>query len=329
MDRPQAAQRAESDVTRCAGRQPVDMDRAATTYRVSNWLEDFENNRTRTMKAMRWVPIPNSHDGDEYTWLVDHADGAGHFACWIAALQIASRCEPRGTLVRANDEPHDAASLARVSRLPAPLWESALPRLVRVGLLSAQPVVAQEVAPRRQEGAGFAQAPGTQLTKKEGIEGREGKERKEPGLLPPGAPAPAGAAACGRALASPSDKVPNGKTAPLEALISAWNEGRGHLPAVIAPPASGRQRLLRTAWKTLLTATDGHDAAAADLWAAAVRRAAADPFYVERGYGIDTLCRHLDRFLDEQSARRDGAGQRVITSEDWTRMAGQLELEGK
>ncbi|MEZ6009749.1 MAG: hypothetical protein R3F05_18580 [Planctomycetota bacterium] len=112
-------------------------------------------------------------------------------------------------------------------------------------------------------------------------------------------------------------------------MVATWNDGRGHLPAVIAPPAAARQRLLRSAWKTLLTATDGDAAGAADLWAAAVRRAAAEPFYVERGYGIDTLCRHLDRFLDQQTARRDRAGQQVITSEDWIRMADRLEMEGK
>ncbi|MEZ6009750.1 MAG: hypothetical protein R3F05_18585 [Planctomycetota bacterium] len=157
-------------------------------YAVVAWLETFENNRTRTMKSMRWVPVPNTHDSDEYTWLVDHADGAGHFACWIAALQIASRCDPRGTLVRANGEPHDAASLARVSRLPAPLWASALPRLVQAGLLLAQPVAGQRDAASRQEGAGSAQAPVTHLTKNEGTEGTEGKEQEGTRTAPSGSP---------------------------------------------------------------------------------------------------------------------------------------------
>jgi hypothetical protein len=34
-------------------------------------------------------------DGDGYTELVDHDDGAAHLGAWCAIVQIASKCDPR------------------------------------------------------------------------------------------------------------------------------------------------------------------------------------------------------------------------------------------
>lgn len=82
---------------------------------------------------MDWVPIPNRMDGDGYTELLDHANGAAHFGAWIAMIQIASRCETRGTLLRDGARPHDAISMARISRIPKEAFTEALPRLLSIG----------------------------------------------------------------------------------------------------------------------------------------------------------------------------------------------------
>ena len=100
--------------------------------RVKNWDALYENNRTRGLKAMAWVPVPNKHDGDGYSALVDDPSGAAHLGCWLAALQVASRCVPRGTLVRDNGKPHTAESLARMTRLSKAAFEQAIPRLLAV-----------------------------------------------------------------------------------------------------------------------------------------------------------------------------------------------------
>lgn len=99
------------------------------TYRVRDWNEHFENNRSRELKHLDWVPMPNRMDGDGYTELLDHAEGPAHFGCWCALVEIASRCEIRGTLSRDGAGPHNAASLARISRMPRQLWETVLKRL--------------------------------------------------------------------------------------------------------------------------------------------------------------------------------------------------------
>jgi uncharacterized phage protein (TIGR02220 family) len=93
-------------------------------YQIRSWDALYENNRTRELKKLDWVPIPNKHDGDGYTSIMAQKDGPAILGAFIACIQIASRCDPRGTLLRDGGKPHSAASLARMSRMP----ESAIQR---------------------------------------------------------------------------------------------------------------------------------------------------------------------------------------------------------
>lgn len=88
-------------------------------YRVSRWNEFFENNRTRELKRLDWVPVPNKMDGRGYTALVEHPNGAAHLGGWIAILEIASRQKVRGEI------PQDGAGLSQEgaasrARIPFP-----------------------------------------------------------------------------------------------------------------------------------------------------------------------------------------------------------------
>jgi len=105
-------------------------------YRIKDWKELFEKNRTKELKHMFWVPIPNKQDGDGYTELVtEHENGPGHYAVWIAVVLIGSKCDPRGTLLRDGQHPHTPQTVARKSRLPAGLIKEAFPRLLDIGWL--------------------------------------------------------------------------------------------------------------------------------------------------------------------------------------------------
>jgi hypothetical protein len=104
--------------------------------RISGWNQYFENHKTRILKRMDWVPFPNKFDGDGYTELVDHEDGAAHFGVWCALLLLASKCEPRGDLARSGGVAHDCASLARVTRLQSAVIAPAIARLLKIGWLS-------------------------------------------------------------------------------------------------------------------------------------------------------------------------------------------------
>ncbi len=110
-------------------------------FRIKDWDRHYENNRTRQLKKLEWVPIPNNHDSDGYTTLVDHENGAAHLGAWLVIVQLASKCEPRGTLSRTKVResgtpvPHTPQSIARITRLPASVLEEAIPRLLEIGWL--------------------------------------------------------------------------------------------------------------------------------------------------------------------------------------------------
>ncbi len=151
--------------------------------RIANWETHFENNRTRDLKCMTWVPVPNKLDGDGYTEIVDHKDGASHYAAWTTLVLIASRCDPRGTLLRAGSRAHDFASLSRISRLPAKLFQEAIPRLIDVGWLETVVVAMPDVVSIPHESAAIPQL-SAEIPHDPALNGREGKEDKKPSISP-------------------------------------------------------------------------------------------------------------------------------------------------
>lgn len=110
-----------------------------TLYSVRDWNDLFENNRTRELKKLDWVPIPNKQDGDGYTELLSETDGPAIFGTWIALVQVASKCHPRGQLIRENYEPHTAISLSRMCRFPNGLIARSFAVLVRIRWLDSIP----------------------------------------------------------------------------------------------------------------------------------------------------------------------------------------------
>jgi len=105
--------------------------------RIVDWDDRFENSRSRGRQNLHWVPIPNKHDGDGYTELISHANGAAHFGAWVLIIQVASKCHPRGTLVRDGGRPYDEEALERVTRCPAQVFAEAIPRLLKIGWLES------------------------------------------------------------------------------------------------------------------------------------------------------------------------------------------------
>lgn len=103
------------------------------TLRIKNWNELYENNRTREIKHLAFVLLPNKQDGDGYTELMDHSNAAAHYGAWCALLGVASRCGVRGTLLRDNGKDHDCDSLSRMTRIPKAVFLEAIPRFVKIG----------------------------------------------------------------------------------------------------------------------------------------------------------------------------------------------------
>jgi hypothetical protein len=110
-------------------------------YRIRDWRKHFEKNRTHGKTPPKRVSIPNNLDGSAYAELVqEHTEGPAHFGAWIVLLQTASKCNPRGTLVRSNGLPHDTLSLSRVTRFPERILNDALLRLVSLGWIEVSEV---------------------------------------------------------------------------------------------------------------------------------------------------------------------------------------------
>jgi len=171
--------------------------------RVRGWDVLYENNRSREMKRTDWFPAPNDLSSDRYVDLVGHEHGAAHFGVWNAILMVASRAKPRrGLLVKADGRPHTTGSIARVTRLPEPLVNDALTRLLEIGLLEIVEDESPEInnlgshpsaekpqnparkshegAPKPREGA--AEGKGTEHHHQEG----NGKEKKRTRTAPKG-----------------------------------------------------------------------------------------------------------------------------------------------
>src|SRR5262249_5654182 len=83
-----------------------------------NWNDLYENNRSRTVENPRWVAIPNKHDGETFTEIISHKEGAKIYAAFILMVQVASKCRPRGVLIKGDGTPHTPPSLSLKTRAP-------------------------------------------------------------------------------------------------------------------------------------------------------------------------------------------------------------------
>lgn len=134
---------------------------------IPGWDEHFENNRSREYQHLRWVPMPNKHDGEGYAeLLLGDEKGLEDFACWILIVQVASKCAPRGELLKSSGEPHTTLSLQLKTRAPASAFAHAVPRLLKIGWL-------KDLDPISQGAAEISQPPALNRIEKKRIEEKE------------------------------------------------------------------------------------------------------------------------------------------------------------
>lgn len=108
------------DLCRLPGRTDAFYRLMETHYlRIKHWDNLYENSRSRCIDKVRWVLIPNKHDGLGYARIMNEKDGLEIFACWIILLQVASKCKPRGVLCDDDGFPLDAMGIMLKARIPA------------------------------------------------------------------------------------------------------------------------------------------------------------------------------------------------------------------
>jgi hypothetical protein len=137
-------------------------------YAINKWGELFENNRSRTVKDLDWVSIPNKHDGENYSKIVAHPEGAEIFAGWNLIVQVASKCRPRGILVKDSGEPQTPASLSLKTRAPKSWFDKAFSFLEK----NTDWLLVSEVPDGHQHPVSL---PPDECEEGKGREGKEGK----------------------------------------------------------------------------------------------------------------------------------------------------------
>ena len=157
-------------------------------YRIVDWQEHYENNRTRDMKNMQWVPVPIKHDGYGYGLLVSK-NGAARLGAWLAILQTAAKSHPRGTLMRDGRHPHTAATISVKTRLPKDIIQETITECMKpdIGWLEIVDVQGDKCLPAE------IPHPPEEIPQEPARKGREGNgtegNRKEGDYSPTGKPA--------------------------------------------------------------------------------------------------------------------------------------------
>lgn len=98
------------------------------TYRIRNWDKHYENCETKRFKHLRWVPVPNQHDGKYWRrlWTLDRA--AEIFAAFILMVELASKMPERGVLADEDGE-LSTGDMALKTGAPEDIFVYAIPIL--------------------------------------------------------------------------------------------------------------------------------------------------------------------------------------------------------
>lgn len=96
-------------------------------YRIRDWENLYETAETRKLENLRWVPIPNKHDGLGFRRLAQQRNRCELLGAWLLIVQVASkgRRGQRGVLAR-DGQPLDIEDLALMTGFPAPVFKDAL-----------------------------------------------------------------------------------------------------------------------------------------------------------------------------------------------------------
>jgi len=94
-------------------------------YVVKDWNRIYENSRSRQVETLLWVAQPNKHDSFGFKSLVNLPDGMALYGAWCIIVQIASKCSPRGCLVKSG-VPLDAQAISMLSGASAAAVEECI-----------------------------------------------------------------------------------------------------------------------------------------------------------------------------------------------------------
>ncbi len=99
---------------------------------IKGWDTLYENSETKKYKHLKWVPIPNKHDGTGWAELWNLRKAPEIFAAFIIMLEIASKCPKRG-VIHKDGVSYGPKEMALKSRAPESIFVDAIPALIKIG----------------------------------------------------------------------------------------------------------------------------------------------------------------------------------------------------
>lgn len=155
------------------------------TYRIKDWDKHFENHESRKVKGVRWVALPNKHDGKSYRRLTKLPDAPGVFAAWTLIVQVASKVPVRGILAD-EDGPLTSEDLSDMTGFPVKIFDQAFKALSdkKIGWLEVEkdedesPVISRDL-PQSPATPGSAGSVGN---------GTEGNRTEDKSIVAPATP---------------------------------------------------------------------------------------------------------------------------------------------
>jgi hypothetical protein len=145
-------------------------------YKIRNWNKHFENNESRKIRNLSWVPVINKHDGRGYRRVAALPNSVQVFCAWNLIIQVASKMPTRGVLLD-DDGALTAADLSAKTGFPESIFEAAFSALIKPEIKWLEEI----------ETGLPGDSPGT--SRNAGIEGngreQKGTEQKGEGKPPP------------------------------------------------------------------------------------------------------------------------------------------------
>jgi len=159
-------------------------------YIIKHWNDLFETAETRKLQHLRWVPVPNKHDGKSFRRIANLQNGLDVFGAWMLILQIASKMPVRGQL-KDEDGPITSEDMSLMTGFPKERFETAIQILSdpKIGWLETVPESVKS-APNSINMGGSTEIPASSPARPadaperpasspaEGKEGKEGNGKK-------------------------------------------------------------------------------------------------------------------------------------------------------
>jgi hypothetical protein len=101
-------------------------------WKIKNWNETYENNKSRQLKELPWYREPTVTDTYGFAFLIAKNNGIAFYGVWALLKKVAATApqSQRGYLMRGINKPHTIQTLSFQTRIPEELIREAIEALL-------------------------------------------------------------------------------------------------------------------------------------------------------------------------------------------------------